>query len=90
MCDHEHYTRLDERVDEIDRRLTAVETGLNDFREESRQGFSDVKAQLNHLYEDRAEWGRTAREIVKRIATWLMWLIPALAGLRYAAETFIK
>lgn len=89
MCDHEHYKDLDERVDDIDRRLTAVETGMKDFRDETRQGFKDVKDQLNHLYAERSEWGKMGRDIVRKVVTWLMWLIPALVGLRYVAGKFM-
>lgn len=81
---------LDARVDKMDSRLTRVETEMKDSRDENRRGFDDIKNQLNHLYEDRAEWGKTAREIVRKIVCWLMWLIPALVGLRYAAERFVK
>lgn len=86
MCDENHYHALDERVDDIDRRLTAVETGVRDMREETRQGFTDVKNQLTALYSERSEWGRTARELVRKIVLWLMWFIPALCGIHYAAE----
>lgn len=89
MSDSEHDNELDKRVNDIDKRLTVVETGVRDFREESRQGFSDIKMQLNHLYEERAEWGKVAREIVRKLVMWLMWLIPALIGLRWAAERFL-
>ena len=77
---------LDERVDKIDSRLTRVETEMKDSRDENRRGFDDIKNQLNHLYAERAEWGKTAREIVRKVVLWLMWLIPALVGLRYAAD----
>lgn len=76
---------LDERVDKIDSRLTRVETEMKDSRDENRRGFDDIKNQLNHLYAERAEWGKTAREIVRKVVTWLMWLIPSLIGLRYVA-----
>lgn len=76
---------LDERVDKIDSRLTRVETEMKDSRDENRRGFDDIKNQLNHLYAERAEWGKTAREIVRKVVIWLMWLIPSLIGLRYVA-----
>lgn len=84
--DSQKLAALDERVDKIDSRLTRVETEMKDSRDENRRGFDDIKNQLNHLYAERSEWGKTAREIVKKVVAWLMWLIPALVGLRYAAE----
>lgn len=84
--DSKKLAALDERVDKMDARLTRVETEMKDSRDENRRGFDDIKTQLNHLYEERSEWGKTAREIVKKVVVWLMWLIPALVGLRYAAE----
>ena len=80
---------LDSRVDKIDSRLTRVETEMKDSRDENRRGFEDIKNQLNHLYEERAEWGKVAREIVRKVVTWLMWLIPALIGLKFTIEKFI-
>ena len=84
--DSKKLAALDERVDKMDARLTRVETEMKDSRDENRRGFDDIKTQLNHLYEERSEWGKTAREIVRKVVVWLMWLIPALVGLRYAAE----
>ena len=84
--DSQKLAALDERVDKIDSRLTRVETEMKDSRDENRRGFDDIKNQLNHLYAERSEWSKTAREIVKKVVAWLMWLIPALVGLRYAAE----
>ena len=82
----EHYKSLDQRVDEIDRRLTAVETGVHDFREEARQSFTDIKAQFANLYAERTEWGKFAREWLGKIIRWLLWLIPALIGVYKVAE----
>lgn len=80
---------LDSRVDKIDSRLTRVETEMKDSRDENRRGFDDIKTQLNHLYQERAEWGKVAREIVRKVVTWLMWLIPALVGLKFTIEKFL-
>ena len=97
MCDTVKFKELDERVDDMDKRLTRVETSLVDIREDNRvarednqRGFDDIKTQLNHLYAERAEWGKTARDIVRKVVLWLMWLIPALVGLRYAADKIFK
>lgn len=94
MCEwRPDFEAMDKRVDDIDTRLTRVETSLVDIREENKRGrednqrgFDEIKQQLNNLYAERAEWGKTAREIVRKVVTWLMWLIPSLVGLRYAAE----
>lgn len=88
--DSRKLAELDARVDKIDSRLTRVETEMKDSRDENRRGFDDIKAQLNHLYEERTEWGKVAREVVRKVVTWLMWLIPALVGLRYAAEKIFR
>lgn len=83
--DSRKLAELDARVDKIDSRLTRVETEMKDSRDENRRGFDDIKNQLNHLYEERTEWGKVAREVVRKVVTWLMWFIPALVGVRYAA-----
>ena len=87
--DSQKIAALDARVDKIDSRLTRVETEMKDSRDENRRGFDDIKTQLNHLYQERAEWGKVAREIVKKVVVWLMWLIPALVGLKFTLERFI-
>ena len=84
--DSKKLAALDARVDKIDSRLTRVETEMKDSRDENRRGFDDIKNQLNHLYAERTEWGKTARDIRRKVVFWLMWLIPALIGIRYIAD----
>ena len=88
--DSKRLEAVETRVDKIDTRLTRVETEMKDSRDENRRGFDDIKSQLNHLYAERSEWGKTAREIVRRIVTWLLWFIPALAGLKISLDKFIS
>lgn len=88
--DSQRLEAVESRVDQIDTRLTRVETEMKDSRDENRRGFDDIKNQLNHLYAERSEWGKTAREIVRKIVNWLLWFIPALAGLKMSLEKFIS
>ena len=87
--DSQRLEAVESRVDKIDTRLTRVETEMKDSRDENRRGFDDIKNQLNHLYAERSEWGKTAREIVRKIVNWLLWLIPALAGLKISLDKFL-
>ena len=88
--DSKRLAAVETRVDTIDTRLTRVETEMKDSRDENRRGFDDIKNQLNHLYAERSEWGKTAREIVRKVVNWLLWIIPALAGLKMSLEKFIS
>ena len=82
MCDKPHFEALENRVDGLEIRMTTLETSVAHSREENKQGFSDIKAQLNQMYSERSEWGKMAREIVQKVVKWLLWLIPALCGLK--------
>lgn len=55
MCTENKYRELDERVDNVEQRLTKVETTLADMRNECRTGFADLKAELVRIYEARKE-----------------------------------
>lgn len=87
----------DDRIDQLDTRLTRVETTVEDIREENRRGrednrrgFDEIMVQLNHLYAERAEWGKIARANLNKIVNWLLWLIPALVGVRFMAGKFFE
>jgi hypothetical protein len=88
MCDKEAFKTLDERVDDHESRITRIETSMSDFHNEARTGFADIKCQLSNLYGEKTKWGDLARDIVKRVVTWLLWLIPCLIGIRQAFDYF--
>jgi len=62
---------LKEKVTNIDTRLTKVETEMKDCRDENRRGFDDLKAQLGHIYAERAEWSKWMRENLPKAAKWI-------------------
>ena len=62
---------LDERVDKIDTRLTAVETRQNEQTQMLREGFADVKAQLHDAYAEKVAWGDWARHALTDCGKWL-------------------
>ena len=71
MCDKATYTALEERVDGIDQRLTRVETRQNEQTQMMRDGFADVKSQMQNLYAERAEWGKWLRGALTAVGKWL-------------------
>lgn len=83
MCDKAHYDDLEERV-------TALESEVTQLRNETRTGFNTVNAnietlsqQINNMdkrmIEEKQKWGDTLRGIVK-------WTVRAiLAVVTYAA-----
>lgn len=70
MCDEENYEALEGRVDEIDQRLTRVETRQNEQTQMMRDGFADVKTQLCAIYSEKAKWGEWARNAMTRAGEW--------------------
>ncbi len=90
MCDKPHFDELEHRVDDVESRLGVVETSLAALRDETQRGFADIKTTLNELFGERAKWGEFARLQLERIIRWLMWLIPALAGLYTAGDWLAK
>ena len=86
MCDRPHYEDLEARVDGLDNRLTAVETTVDDMRNECRQGFSDVKDQLRTIYEERAEWGKWARANLGLAFKWVGIIVLGACGINQASN----
>ena len=81
MCTENKYRELDERVDDVERRLTKVETTLADMRNECRTGFADLKAELVRIYDERSKWGAWARENIGRALKWIGWIVLAACGI---------
>lgn len=72
---------LEQRVDTLDHRITVVETTLGDMRAECRTGFSDLKTELNRIYDDRSKWGSWARDNIGTALKWMGWIILAACGI---------
>lgn len=81
MCTENKYRELDERVDDVEQRLTKVETTLADMRNECRTGFADLKAELIRIYDERSKWGAWARENIGRALKWIGWIVLAACGI---------
>lgn len=81
MCDETKYHELDKRVDGLEQRLTKVETALADMRTECRTGFSDLKAELVRIYDERSKWGAWARDNIGRALKWIGWIVLAACGI---------
>lgn len=93
MCDHVHYDQLEGRVgqlegsvDQLKNRLTAVETTLDDMREESKAGFADLKDELKAIYAERAAWGKWARENIGHALRWAGVIILTACGITQASS----
>lgn len=81
MCTENKYRELDERVDDVEQRLTKVETTLADMRNECRTGFADLKAELVRIYDERSKWGAWARDNIGRALKWIGWIVLAACGI---------
>lgn len=86
MCDRPHYEDLDERVTELDKRLSLVENSVAEMREEMNIGFKDLKVTLTAFYEERKKWGEWARENLAVALKWVGWIILAACGITQASE----
>lgn len=86
MCDHVHYDKLEGRVDQLENRLTAVETTLADMREESKAGFADLKGELKSIHEEKAKWGEWARTNLGHALKWAGAIILTACGITQASS----
>ena len=96
MCEwRPDFEKLEKRQDEFDQRLIRVETKQNEQTQMMRDGFADMKAQMQNLYAERAEWGKWLRGALTAVGVWLgKWggviILAALglANVRNIAECF--
>ena len=71
MCDKEHFTAMDERVDALEKQVVEIQAVQKQMRSELQQGFDDLKRQMEHIYQERAEWSKWMRENLPLAGKWL-------------------
>lgn len=71
MCEQEQFNALEQRVDNVENRLTKVETSLSDFRCEMQTGFSQLDRHLSNLYSEKQKWGEWARNSLNSVGKYL-------------------
>lgn len=81
MCDRDKFLALSEKVDNVDHRLTVVETSLTDVRKDIEEGFNSLRGDLGRIYEEKAAWGRWAREHLGTALKWAGAIILSACGI---------
>ena len=71
MCDKAHFDALEERVDDLEKDMAVIKSTQDSMRAEMKQGFTDVKLQLQAFWGERKEWGEFARESLRNIGKWI-------------------
>lgn len=62
---------LTERVDKLEKQMVEMQTIQKQTRSELQQGFSDLKTQIEHIYEERKEWSKWMRENLPKVGKWI-------------------
>lgn len=62
--DNDDVKQLEYRVDDLENRMTAVETKIT-------TGFNDIKNLMQNFFQEKVEWGKFARESLRSIGCWL-------------------
>lgn len=81
MCDHQHYSEMDERVDALEKEMVEIKAVQKQMRSELQQGFDDLKRQMEHIYQERAEWSKWMREKLPLVGKWLGRWVLILIGI---------
>lgn len=81
MCDHQHYSEMDERVDALEKEMVEIKAVQKQMRSELQQGFDDLKRQMEHIYQERAEWSKWMREKLPLVGKWLARWVLILIGI---------
>lgn len=71
MCDHAHYEELEDRLDDHEKRLTKIETSLDETKQIVREGFADIKATMHDAYAEKIAWGDWARHALTDCGKWV-------------------
>ena len=86
MCDHVHYDQLAGRVDQMENRLKAVETSIEDMHRECKNGFEKLGADLSRIYDERAKRSAWARENLGHALRWAGVIILTACGITQASS----
>lgn len=78
MCDesafHKLVSRVDDlasRVDDLEKKMAVMESTQTAMRQEMKDGFASIRAQLEHIYAERTAWGEWLRENLPKVGKWL-------------------
>lgn len=99
MCMKAESCELQKRVEQIDERLTMLESKFDEAHNETRNGFKEVTAAVNalghdfgdrmnvidrRLVEEKEKWGVVLREVVRWTARALLLVACGAAGVNLA------
>ena len=59
------------RVEKLEKQMIEMQTIQKQTRSELQQGFSDLKTQMEHIYQERAEWSKWLRENLPKVGKWI-------------------
>lgn len=62
---------LTTRVEKLERQMVEMQTIQKQTRSELQQGFSDLKTQMEHIYQERSEWSKWLRANLPPAARWI-------------------
>lgn len=62
---------LTNRVDKLEKQMVELQTVQRQTRSELQAGFTDLKNQMEHIYQERAEWSKWMRENLPKVGKWL-------------------
>lgn len=81
MCDRDKFMALAAKVDNVEHRLTVVETNLADVRKDIEAGFDALRDDLQRIYDEKAAWGKWAREHLGTALKWAGAIILSACGI---------
>lgn len=89
MCEwRPNFEELDKRVDALEMSVAVIKATQSEMREEVKQGFADLKTQINEIYEERKAWSAWLRQnlpvVGKWIAKWVIIITIAAIGINNA------
>ena len=72
MCEWKpDFEALEGRVDDLEKKVVEMHTVQSHMRDELQQGFTDLKVQIGHIYQEKVEWAKWLRENLPKAGRWL-------------------